>query len=39
VAAVPKGKFAVSKDDTDEFEVSAAPEWNPDEDSQPGNKK
>ena len=39
VAATPKGKFTVSKEDAAEFEVSAAPEWNPDADSQPGQKK
>ncbi|MGA8838680.1 MAG: hypothetical protein WCF74_02715 [Candidatus Sulfotelmatobacter sp.] len=35
----PKTKFAVAKEDTEEFEVSAAPEWNPDADSAPGQKK
>ena len=39
VAATPKGKFTVSKEDAAEFEVSAVPEWNPDADSQPGQKK
>jgi hypothetical protein len=38
-AAGPKNKFAVSKDDTPEFEVSEAPEWNPDDEPQPGEKK
>lgn len=38
-AAKPKAKFAVAKNDTPEFEVSAAPEWNPDEDPQPHKKK
>src|SRR5579863_1121612 len=37
--AEPKPKFAVTNDDTEEFEVSAAPEWNPDADSLPGQKK
>jgi hypothetical protein len=36
-AAKPQAKFAVT-DDADEFEVSA-PEWNPDADPQPGQKK
>jgi len=39
VSAAPKGKFTVAKEDTEEFEVSAAPEWNPDADPQPGPKK
>jgi hypothetical protein len=39
VPAAPKGKFAVAKEDTAEFEVAAAPEWSPDVDSQPGLKK
>jgi hypothetical protein len=39
VAATPKGKFTVSQEDASEFEVSATPEWNPDADSQPGQKK
>jgi hypothetical protein len=35
-----KTKFAVANEDAPEFEVSAAaPEWAPDEDSQPGQKK
>src|SRR5271165_3685154 len=38
-AAKPKAKFVVANDETPEFEVSAAPEWNPDEDSQPPKKK
>jgi hypothetical protein len=39
-AKEPKTKFAVANDDAPEFEVSAAaPEWAPDEDSQPGQKK
>jgi hypothetical protein len=38
-AAIPKAKFAVAKDDNAEFEVAAAPEWNPDEDTPPGKKK
>jgi hypothetical protein len=37
-AAKPIAKFAVTKEDADEFEVSA-PEWNPDADPQPGQKK
>lgn len=39
VAPPTKAKFAVSNEDTPEFEVAAAPEWNLDEDSQPGQKK
>jgi hypothetical protein len=39
VAVTPKAKFAVAKEDTEEFEVSAAPEWNPDADSPTGQKK
>jgi hypothetical protein len=36
----PKAKFAVASADAPEFEISAEPqEWNPDADSQPGNKK
>ena len=38
-AATPEGKFAVSHQDAPEFDVSAAPEWNPEADSQPGPKK
>ena len=39
-AAKPKAKFAVTNADAPEFKVSAeAPEWNPDEDSQPRKKK
>jgi hypothetical protein len=38
-AAAPKAKFAVSSEEAAEFEVSAAPEWNPDEDSKPEQKK
>ncbi|MFZ0318108.1 MAG: hypothetical protein WAL56_03205 [Candidatus Sulfotelmatobacter sp.] len=38
-AAKTKSKFAVTADDAEEFQVSAAPDWNPDEDSQPGQKK
>jgi hypothetical protein len=35
-----KTKFAVANDDAPEFEVSAAaPEWAPEDDSQPGQKK
>jgi hypothetical protein len=37
-AAKPKAKFAVANGDTPEFEISSAPEWNPDADSQPGKK-
>jgi hypothetical protein len=39
VSGAPKSKFTVAKEDTEEFEVSVAPEWNPDADSQPGQKK
>lgn len=39
-APKPKAKFAVAHKEAPEFEVSeAAPEWNPDEDSQPPKKK
>jgi hypothetical protein len=39
-AAEPVAKFAVTNDDTPEFEVASAPqEWDPDADSQPGKKK
>jgi hypothetical protein len=38
-AAKPKAKFAVANADAAEFEVSSAQEWNPDADSQPGQKK
>ncbi len=38
-AAKPKAKFAVANADAPEFEISTAPEWNPDADSQPGQKK
>jgi hypothetical protein len=38
-ATAASGKFAVSNEDTPEFEISAAPEWNPDEDSQSSRKK
>jgi hypothetical protein len=38
-AAKPKAKFAAANADVPEFEISAAPEWNPDADSQPGKKK
>jgi hypothetical protein len=37
-AAKPKAKFAVASADAPEFEISSAPEWNPDADSQPGKK-
>jgi hypothetical protein len=37
--ATPKTKFAVGNADAAEFEVSSAQEWNPDADSQPGQKK
>jgi len=37
--AATKAKFAVSQEESAEFEVSAAPEWNPDENSKPGQKK
>ncbi len=36
--AKPKGKFAVSKSDADEFEVSSGPDWDPDSASKPGKK-
>jgi hypothetical protein len=36
----PKAKFASAAADAPEFDISAAtPEWNPDEDSQPGKKQ
>jgi hypothetical protein len=38
-AAKPKAQFVVANDQSLEFDVSAAPEWNPDEDSQPPKKK
>ncbi len=39
-SAKPKGKFTVANDEAPEFEVSvAAPEWNPEENSQPPKKK
>jgi hypothetical protein len=39
-AAQPKAKAAAANADVAEFDVSAAaPEWNPDADSQPGKKK
>ncbi|MFZ0143587.1 MAG: hypothetical protein WAL08_04470 [Candidatus Sulfotelmatobacter sp.] len=38
-AAKPKAKFAVANADVPEFEISSAQEWNPDADSQPGQKK
>jgi hypothetical protein len=39
-AETPKAKFVVADDAAPEFDVSAAmPEWNPDEDSQPREKK
>ena len=39
-SAKPQARFDVTNDDAPEFEVSAAaPEWNPDEDSQPRKKK
>ena len=38
-AAKPTAKFAVANADAAEFEVSSAQEWNPDADSQPGQKK
>jgi hypothetical protein len=39
-AAKPTAKFAAADGDAPEFDVSAAPqEWNPDADSQPGQKK
>jgi hypothetical protein len=38
--AQPEAKSAVAKADAPEFDISAdVPEWNPDEDSQPGRKK
>jgi hypothetical protein len=37
-AAKPKAKFAVANADAPEFEISTAPEWNPDADSQPDKK-
>ncbi|MGA6953043.1 MAG: hypothetical protein WBY96_18750 [Candidatus Sulfotelmatobacter sp.] len=39
-AAKPKAKFAVANADAPEFEISAGQQdWNPDADSQPGQKK
>jgi len=38
VASQPAAKFAVTNDETPEFEIDAVPEWNPDEDSQPAKK-
>jgi hypothetical protein len=38
-AAKPKAKLVVASADVPEFEISAAEEWNPDPDSQPGKKK
>jgi len=38
--AQPEAKSAVAKADAPEFQISAdAPEWNPEQDSQPGRKK
>ncbi|HTA50850.1 MAG TPA: hypothetical protein VK930_15460 [Verrucomicrobiae bacterium] len=37
--AKPKAKFAVANADAPEFEISGAQEWNPDADSQAGQKK
>ncbi len=37
--AKAKAKFAVASEDTPEFDVAAAPEWNPDEDAKPPKKK
>jgi hypothetical protein len=38
--AQPQAKFSVAASEAPEFEIStAAPEWNPDEDSQPGKGK
>jgi hypothetical protein len=38
--AKPKARFAAAGGDAPEFDVAAAPqEWNPDAESQPGNKK
>jgi len=38
-AAKPKAQFVVANDQSLEFDVSAAPEWNPDADSQPPKNK
>jgi len=38
-AAKPQAKFAAADADVPEFEISSAPEWNPDADSQTGQKK
>ncbi len=38
-AAKPQAKFAAADADAPEFEISSAPEWNPDADSQTGQKK
>jgi hypothetical protein len=38
-AAKPQAKSAAANADAPEFEISSAPEWNPDADSQTGQKK
>jgi hypothetical protein len=37
--AKPKAKFAVAADDAEEFQISTAPDWDPDADSKPDKKK
>jgi hypothetical protein len=37
-AAKAKGKFAAAAADAAEFEVSSAPEWDPEAGTQPGKK-